>query len=534
MLNADVLAQGGKSVRAGKYLTGCLLAVTAAVMTGCVQTPTRTHLVPQNNDGGVLLKISDNLPISAWTATWGDSVTVRRIPDEADQSATCYYLHRNVRGLSASSFLGAALPPGTYEFPTIGAKAMSIGDCNKRDLLKASGSQFGKFTVSPGRLTYLGVLERTGGSQLHQSYMIPMLASAPDELGQVVHEVFPDLEKLTTETTQGWVGNSLPPGRAQANRYALVNSYGLFSPSQAADGTWIFGSRTGVIRSWSRGQASASEHDTGHRVSLVTTAVLPDGSWLVGGEQSTLLDSTDEGRSWQSMRGDLPYGLVAKIAAAGQEVLLTLIDGKDVFVYRGDVHSGHWRKAATYSTEFAHWTGMRGVTAESFLVGDKYLTTLPSRRLGIYDLSTGASQVRDMPGSIAAFNVSDDHVLRCRCAATIAVNPYESSDFGNTWKSSAFSRYMALPGMADAKHGVTLYKKGLFDNPGMAYTQDGGQTWQPSIRTSLALTHFFYSRDRETVYASNDVDTLWVSHDGGRHWNSALSIPLPAGDSTLL
>ena len=531
MLKVDALEQGGRSARAGRYLTGCLLAVAAAVLAGCVQTATRAHLVPRNNDGGVLLKISDNLPINAWVATRGDSVTVRRLPDPTDPSATCYALHQDVRGLSASSFLAASLPPGTYEFPTIGAKDMSVGACNKRDLLKAPDSQFGKFSVSPGRLTYLGVLERTGGAELHHSYMIPMFTSAPGGLGEILHEVFPDLEKLRTDNAQGWLEHSLPPGRALLGRYALVNSYGLFSPSQAADGTWIFGSRTGVIRSWSRGQAQASEHDTGHRVSLVTTAVLPDGSWLVGGEQSTLLDSADQGRSWQSMRGDLPYGLVAKLAPTGQEVLLTLVDGKDVFVYRGDVHSAHWRKVAAYKTEFAHWTGMIGVSPESTLVGDTYLTTLPSRHLGVYNVSTGASEVRDMPGSIAAFSVSDDHVLRCRCAATIAVSPYESSDLGKTWKSSGFSRYMALPGMADAQHGVTWYKKGLFDDPNLAYTQDGGQTWQRSIKPPFLLTHFFYARDRKIVYASNDVDTIWSSDDGGKHWDNALSIPLPAGDS---
>jgi hypothetical protein len=70
--------------------------------------------------------------------------------------------------------------------------------------------------------------------------------------------------------------------------------------------------------------------------------------------------------------------------------------------------------------------------------------------------------------------------------ATIAINPYESHDMGKAWQSSAFSRFMALPAMKDATHGVTWYKSGACDKPSMAYTEDG-QTWKPTLAAPARL-----------------------------------------------
>jgi hypothetical protein len=518
----------GKAGCGWLYKAACVLSLVAA-LSGCVQTPTRARIAPRDTDGGVLLKISENLPISTGMIYWGDSVTVRRMPDAADSSSTCYALHLGLRGEAAGTFLGGALPPGTYEFPTIGATKQSIGACNQRDLLKTNESRFGKFAVTAGKLTYLGVLEHTGGNELYKSYMIPMLASGSVNLAEILHVDFPELERLDIHDPQGWLSHSLPAGQDSASRFAIANSYGLFDPSQTLDGTWIFGSRTGVVRTWSRGQSRAELHDTGRRVSLLATAVLPDGSWLAGGEESTLLRSRDKGASWESVRGNLPFGLIGHVVPLGQDILLTLIDGKEVFVYRGDIESGRWRKLASFQGEFAFWTGLKGTLPQSFLVGDTYLTTLPSKQLAIYRLSTGASEIRSLPGSISEFDAGKDGVLRCICVATIAINPYESHDMGKTWQSSTFSRFMALPAMTDATHGVTWYKSGAFDKPSMAYTEDG-QTWKPTLAAPARLRHFFFSRDHKTVYASNEGGLVWASEDNGKHWDSVLHLPLPAGD----
>ena len=526
MINGQAFAQGRQGTVGSRGMAWCLLALLA-ILTGCVEQPTRARLTPKSDDGALLLRIGDNLS-SAFV--YGDSVAVRRIPDASDANTTCYVLRIGLKGLSASTFLAGALPAGTYEFPTIGADKQSIGACNHRDLLKTHATAFGKFTVVPGRLTYLGVIERTGGNEPYRNLMIPMLDAAPENLGEILRDVFPELAHFDTHAPLGWIAASLPPSLPKADAYALAHAYGLFSPAQTTDGGWIFGSRIGVIRSWRPGQPGTLRHDTGRRVALGALAVLPDGTWLAGGEESTLLASKDDGRSWQSQRGDLPYGLIVDVTPVGNDVLLTLVDGKDVLIYRGEASAQHWHKVASYQTEFSFWTGFAGVTPQSWLVGDTYVTTLPSRHMGVYRLASSTSETLDLPGSIQEFSVSNDHVLRCRCTASLAVNPYESDDLGRTWKSSTFSRYAALPGMADATHGVTLYKDGLFKQANMAYTSDGGRTWQMGMGGSTDLRHFFYSRNLGTVYASNDSNAVWVSHDGGRHWQYALAIVLPAGD----
>jgi len=535
MLRMETRAQRGKTGRISKYVVACVILCTT--LSSCVEQPTRTHLEPRDNDGGVLLKISENLQISPVTVQWGDSVMVRRMPDAVDPNATCYALHRSLRGEAASTYLGGALPPGTYEFPTIGLRDLPMGDCNQGDQKKANQSQFGKFIVSAGKLTYLGVMERTGsdegaevrgGGVVRHRYMIPMPLDEAGNLDELVREDFPGLQKLDTHGPQGWVAFSLPPRGAGA-RYALDNSYGLFDPAQAPDGTWFFGSRTGVVRTWRDGQTRAQLHDTHHRVALIATAVLPDASWLVAGEESTLLRSTDEGKTWQSVRGDLPFGLIEHVVSVGQGVLLTLVDDKKVFLFRSDLRSMHWTKVASYETEFSHWTGIEGVQPQSFLVGDAYVTSLPSKHLAVYHPSTGTSEVLNFPGAVSEFIAGDDGVLRCRCTATIAVNPYESHDLGKIWTSMNGSRYMLLPAMADATHGVTWYKSGLFDKPTLAYTEDG-QTWQRSINLTGFIWHFYFSHDHKTAYALNEFGVIWASRDGGKHWDEVLNLSLPAGD----
>jgi len=507
---------------------GLLCVVSCGMLSGCVEEPSRSHKVPVGTDGGVLLKITDNLRTFLH---WGDSFTVRRMPDAASADETCYSLRFGTRGEIAGVYLGGALPPGTYQFPRIGADQESVGPCNGRDWLKTNSSGFAKFTVLAGKLTYLGVLARTGGEELHVSYLIPLKPDSQVDVGEIARAEFPDLAALDREGPQGWVAATLPYDRQAVERYALAHAYGLIDPNETSNGTWIFGTRVGMVRTWAPGQSKPVLHDTGRRVAFEATAVLPDGSWLVGGEESTLLRSADAGHTWQSVRGDLPFGLVEHIQPLGQDVFLTLVDGKDVFIYRGRVDAARWQKIASFHAEFAIWTGMRGVEPQSFLVNNKYyITTLPSKRLGVVDVTTGVTDVRDLPGGLASFNVSRDGVLRCRCTATIALNPYESHDLGKTWQSSTFSRYMELPGMADATHGVTLYRSGAFADPGLAYTEDG-QHWNQVADAPFTLRLFFFSRDGKTAYASDGAGVIRVSRDGGKQWWTVVSIPLPIGES---
>lgn len=518
-------ARSGHGIRALGLLARALAAGLLLALAGCVEEPTRTHIAPRGNEGAVLFKMSENRPVGAAYARFGDSIAVRRVPDAADSSAECFMLRTSMRGLAESTFLGAALPPGTYEFPTIGAgEGVSEGACNGRVMLDKKASRFGKFVVQTGKLTYLGTWERSGGDEMERSLIIPMKDGGSAGIDEVLAEVFPDLAKFAGESTLGWVDGTLPPQLDGANRYALRNSFGLSDPVEEPDGTMLFGSRTGVVRTWKPGDAKAAMYDTGRRVVLKATAVLTDGSWLVGGEQSTLLLSSDRGASWRSVRGNLPYGLIVKAASTDKGVLLTLVDGDDVYVYRGQVEAAQWQRIASYKKEFAFWTGLPGVPVQSFLVSGKYLTLLPSKQMAVIDLATGISESHKLPGGLVSFMVGQDQVLRCICVATIATNPYHSVDFGKTWSSSPIDRFYSLPAMRDASTGVVWAREQF------AYTRDGGQTWIKGVSPGFMLKHMFYAADGRLAFATNDVDEIWSSEDNGQHWRRRLRLPLPLGD----
>jgi hypothetical protein len=188
------------------------------------------------------------------------------------------------------------------------------------------------------------------------------------------------------------------------------------------------------------------------------------------------------------------------------------------------MQSMQWTRVASYKKAFAHWTGVPGTAVQSFLAGDKYVTTLPSKQMAVYDIRTGVSESHDMPGGIQYFSVDRDQVLRCRCIATLAANPYQSSDFGRTWASASYDRYFMMPAMRDARNGVVWTQKEF------AYTRDGGATWTKATQTSARLPHVFYSNDGKSVYATDDVNSIWSSVDDGLNWNPSLLITLPAGD----
>lgn len=515
----------GRNGRARGMLARYLAIGFLLTLSGCVEEPTRTHVAPRGNEGAVLFKISENRPVGVGYANFGGSLAVRRVPDATDASQECFQLRTSMRGLAESTFMGAALPPGTYEFPTIGSgDAISEGACNARVLLNKTPSQFAKFVIEPGKLTYLGAWERSGGDKAGRTLMVPMKEDRPAGIDEVLGEVFPDLAKFAGESTLGWVDSTLPRELDNANRYALSASFGLLDPAEGPDGTMIFGSRAGIVRAWKPGERRAAMYDTGRRVVLKAMAIRADGSWLAGGEQSTLLFSPDRGATWRSVRGDLPYGLIIKVVDTAKGILLTLVDGDDVYVYRGDPAAAQWRRIAAYRKERAFWTGVPGVQAQSFLVGSRYVTLLPSKQVAVLDVATERSELRKLPGGVAVFTAGRDEILRCICVATIATNPYYSTDFGKTWVSSPMDRFYSLPAMRDAKNGV-VWARGQF-----GYTRDGAQTWATGNSPGIMLQHMFYAADGSHAYATNDVDQIWRSGDDGMSWQRVLTIPLPPGD----
>jgi hypothetical protein len=154
--------------------------------------------------------------------------------------------------------------------------------------------------------------------------------------------------------------------------------------------------------------------------------------------------------------------------------------------------------------------------------------TLPSRKLAVIDLASGTSELRDPPGSIALTKLSGDGVLRCSCAKTIAVSPYESRDYGKTWTPAAFSRFLGLPEFHDAQNGFS-YQGAVFSTKktGLSFTRDGGKTWDLTNYPELSQAWWqpAYSRNGKVLmlysisfFGQTALQVVKTSVDGGKSW----------------
>ncbi|HET6914262.1 MAG TPA: hypothetical protein VFH71_13085 [Rhodanobacteraceae bacterium] len=469
--------------------------------------------VTQNQDNYLGLVIYD-LP----------SFTVKRLT--TDGKADCYRIFPQSKGMLHSALFGGPLPPGTYEFPTVGTGQDYSAPCGS----DSGDSKFIRFKVQADKLSYLGTIELTASDKRRRSILAPELAPDMQPVSELVKVEFPELERFVSNPIVGWIPTSAPPGLETIQRYAVTNSFGLLDPSETSEGGFIFGSRAGVIREWEPGSQQPLIHDAHVRASLESTAVLPNGSWLAGGEGSALLMSSDRGKSWKSVRGNLPFGAIVSLDAdASGKVYVTVLEDSNVRIYSGQPDTGQWTEIASYSTTFNHWTSIPGVLPHTFLQDGKLITSVPSKQVAVYDLQSDKSVIRDLPGAIQVFSVSADGALHCRCNG-FAVNPWDSHDFGQTWARSPSSRWMMMPAMRNAHHGVA-WVGAMMGKRGMAYTDDDGQTWHLSTETpDVFPQHVFYSKDGKQAFATNDVNVLWESDDDGHSWHTVMSISRPAGE----
>jgi photosystem II stability/assembly factor-like uncharacterized protein len=298
--------------------------------------------------------------------------------------------------------------------------------------------------------------------------------------------------------------------------YTLSHSVGLASP-RAIDGSgFIYGTADGVLTRVRPGQ-QATYYDVGARSSVEAVLVSAEGDWFVGGELGLLSVSKNQGRTWQSIRGDLPFGVIVDLAQWHDQIIVTTLRHKDVFIHAAATGSAHWRQLAHYQIDFNRFSGVPGERAQSFLVRDGLITTIPGRKMAYLDLKTEQSDIRSLPGMIQKFSVSADGTLRCRCKATIAVNPYESHDLGLSWKDSNVSRFMMMPVFQDEKHGIAL-ETPIGTQYKMLYTEDGGVTWVESMDAPLGVRQMFYSHDPGIAYVGTAYGQFWMTHDNGKSW----------------
>jgi photosystem II stability/assembly factor-like uncharacterized protein len=487
-----------------------LSVVLLMLLSGCAQVEMRTATMEAPTDGAVLIRVLPNMAsASQFFKNW-NSITVERLPT-GTESAKQFALTPTLDATSRTAIYAGSLPPGTYRF--VQFSAQQCGYMCVSSLITVNPN-FSRFDVKSGRLTDLGELVQLGfGNKVLFAH-----GREPDTTisTEIIEQALPSLKPLLTAPALSWDADTVPVTMDKASEIAKKISYGFVAVKDTDQGDFVYGSANGVVFSWQPGQKPVA-HDINSRVSVESVLVTPSGSWLAGGELGVLRQSDDSGVTWRSIRGNLPFGVVVDLNYWNKRVIATTLKGNDVNVYTAAEGSDAWSPLAHYQMDISLFWDIPGVRAQSYLVKDTLITTLPGRKVAVMDLHSGQSNIRELPGAIQMFSVSQDQVLRCRCAASIAVNPYESHDMGKTWQDSTNSRFMLMPTFRDDKNGVA-FKGGFFAPSRMTYTADGGSTWFETTEAPIFFNQLFYSRDGKTAYAGSAEGAFWTSTDDGRHW----------------
>jgi hypothetical protein len=479
-----------------------------------------------NGNGTVLFQFSNDFPV-LYTGAYAPQISVTRADGDGK---TLHYLQGGTPGFrTTQSYLGA-LPPGRYrfvDFQAVPCKILCPG------ALLPPPSNLPEFEIAAGRIRYLGTL---GLAMLSNGYQTQVAdfrkywswthtPAAGESLRML--RAYPAMSAYTDRVDNGWTGTDT--ATQTGLRWQLKTlSYGMFGASDYGDDGFYFGSHNGMVKRFRPGSA-IELMDTGHDFMVTSVRELAPGQLFTTAEAGLLHYSSDHGKTWQDRSAGIDYGIAANAVVLGEdEVAFTLQKGDTVQLYRGAPSTGSWRKIAEFPLVFATWTGLPGAQPELFHHNGTLVLTLPSRKIAVIDLATGTSALRDPPGSISTAKLSADGVLRCACAKSIAISPYESRDYGQTWAPASFSRFLNLPEFHDALNGFS-YQGAVFSakKTGLSFTRDGGKTWDFNNYPDLGQAWWqpSYSRNGKVLllysvsnFGTTAFQVLKTSVDGGKSW----------------
>jgi hypothetical protein len=445
---------------------------------------------------------------------------------------TLFFLDGSSFGFRTTRAYLGALPPGRYRFVDFQAV-----DCKIlcADPALPAPDNMPEFEISAGRVRYLGTI---GLAIVSNSYSTnrsafrnywswkhtPGVTEAKHMIG-----AYQDLSAFSASLDSGWYGNESP--NAETARIQMkARSYGMLGATDYGEDGFYFSSHNGMIKRYTTG-GGLELLDTGHDLMITSVRELPGGSVFTTGEAGMLRYSADKGMQWIDRSEGIPFGLAANTVVIGEdEVAFTLQKNETVSLYTGKASQGAWRKLADFPLVFATWTGLPGAQPELFHHNGTLVLTLPSRKIAVIDLATGTSTLRDPPGSISMAKLSADGVLRCACAKSIAISPYESRDFGQTWTPAAFNRFLGLPEFHDAQNGFS-YQGAPFSakKSGVSFTRDGGKTWDFTHHPDLSRSWWqpAYSRNGKVLmlysisfFGQTALQIVKTSVDDGKTWQS--------------
>jgi hypothetical protein len=486
----------------------------------------RTELA--SGEGAVMFQLSNDFP-SYLPGSTGPLISVERV---GSNGKDIYFLEAGRTGFRTTlSYLGA-LPAGTYrviDFQGVPCKILCAGPT----LPPPEG--FPEFEVNAGHMRYLGtiglaILSNSFNSASDGFKKYWSWHSAPDVAeGKRLMQAYPELTTYSGNLDTGWV--RADSAKSQIDRLMIKTiSFGMQGATDYGEDGFYFSSHNGMIKRYKPGKA-IELIDTGHDFMVTSVRELAPGRIFTTAEAGILRYSDDEGRTWQDRANGIEFGLAANAVIIGNDdVAFTVQKNETVLLYRGAPSTGNWKKIAEFPLVFATWTGLPGAQPELFHHQGKLVLTLPSRKLAVIDLTDNSAELRDPPGSIGMFKLSADGVLRCSCAKTIAISPYESRDFGKTWAPAEFSRFLYLPEFHDSMNGFS-YQGAVFSakNTGLSFTRDGGKTWDFTNYPEIGRSWWqpSYSRNGQvlmlyslSMFGSTALQSTKLSQDGGKTWSA--------------
>jgi photosystem II stability/assembly factor-like uncharacterized protein len=477
-------------------------------LAGCETVQHRPTKIENPNDGAVILRFLPNQTSATQFFKNWQSVTVEKIPSNTKEKSIKYFLTPRLDGASRTATYAGALPPGNYKF--LNFSSQSCGAICISSSLTVN-PKFSQFEIKSATLTDLGVIVSTAVEN-NSSILAHDFSSNHPETSEIVKETIPEFSALINTPFLSWSKNTVPEQMPNLYEYSRKTSFGFSSPQETDNGSFIYGSANGIVYNWTPGQKRKA-FDVGVRSSIESLAALKNGNWIAGGELGVLKISKDKGKTWSSIRNNLPFGVVVDLHEWNGKIIATILRENNVYVFATEATTINWSEVAHYQMELSTFWDIAGVRPQSFL------TTLPGRKIASYDLSNNEKLTYPLPGAIQMFSISADGILRCRCQSGIMVNPYESSDLGKTWKESTSSRFMLMPAFRDQLHGVS-FKGGFFSPSKMAYTEDGGKTWVETTEAPVYFNNLFYSKDGKSAYAASAFGDFWVTRNDGKSWES--------------
>ncbi len=511
---------------ANHFIHASMAALLFVALAAHAEKPPQDALAP--GDGAVLLTVSVDYPNAGNANAFANQIPALSLERIDGDKPVEVELPPALTGLHVGRGYGGTLPSGRYRVASL------CRECGDSSVPK-TGEDLPEFTVVAGKTSYLGTIlvssVRTKDKENPVDRRWAWSAEPDARIGQrLLQALFPALAKTTTLALDGW--QATPEAALAAAQVRLEikrSSSGLVEPSpHAADG-FHFGANNGVIKRWTP-RAGVQLIDTGSTFHVRSVLEGEGGQLLAGGEAGTLLYSADDGLTWTDVFGELPYGLVLQVkSAGGNDVVLNLLHGDKVSLYRGQLGKNRWERVVEHVLEFKFWTGTRGAYPVLHVHGREVALTLPSKQALYLHLDSGESHVIKLPGSGETFSFTADGVMRCLCVRSIAVNPWESHDLGRTWKASSLDRFMKLPVFRSPTEGFTYKSPWLNPKSARIFTTTNGAS---NLKQSLHLppigvgvAGMGYSADGSVmllsgsmVADSGSVETAFTSEDQGASW----------------